>query len=68
LKCEKYIGFKAEMEKNRPIRDQFPNKNRVPIVKDPHFSWLYGLPNGSLSPPKMLGTPKINSRKKFNKK
>ena len=29
LKCEKYTGFKAQMEKNRPIRDQFPNKNRV---------------------------------------
>ena len=43
LKCEKYTGFKAKMEKNRPIRDQFPNKNRVPIVKNPRFSWLYGL-------------------------
>ena len=44
LKYEKYTGFKAQMEKNRPIRDQFPNKNRVPIVKNPCFSWLYGLP------------------------
>ena len=44
LKYEKYTGFKAQMEKNRPIRDQFPNKNRVPIVKNPRFSWLYGLP------------------------
>ena len=26
------------------IRDQFPNKNRVPIVKNPRFSWLYDLP------------------------
>jgi hypothetical protein len=43
LKCEKYTGFKAKMEKNRPIRDQFPNKNRAPIVKNPCFSWLYGL-------------------------
>ena len=43
LKCEKYTGFKAQMEKNRPIRDQFPNKNRVSIVKNPRFSWLYGL-------------------------
>ena len=43
LKYEKYTGFKAQMEKNRPIRDQFPNKNRVPIVKNPRFSWLYGL-------------------------
>ena len=43
LKCEKYAGFKAEIKKNRPIRDQFPNKNRAPIVKNPRFSWLYGL-------------------------
>ena len=43
LKYEKYTGFKAQMEKNRPIRDQFPNKNRVSIVKNPRFSWLYGL-------------------------
>ena len=31
------------MEKNKPIRDQLPNKHRVPIVKNPCFSWLYGL-------------------------
>ena len=43
LKYEKYTGFKAQMEKNRLIRDQFPNKNRVSIVKNPRFSWLYGL-------------------------
>ena len=40
---KKYTGFKAKMEKKRPIKDKFPNKHRVPIVKNPRFSWLYGL-------------------------
>ena len=65
LKCEKYTGFKAEMEKNRPIRDQFPHRNCVPIVKCPHFSWLYGL---AMVPwaPKNVGDSKINFRKLFD--
>ena len=47
------------MEKNRPIRDQFPNKNRVLIVKNPRFSWFH-------EPPKNVGDSKINSRKLFD--
>ena len=55
FKCEKYAGFKAQMEKNRPIRDQFPHKNHVPIVKNPPFSWLYGLPMVPWAPHKCWG-------------
>ena len=31
------------------------NKNRVTIVKDPHFSWLYGLPMVPWAPQKCWG-------------
>ena len=68
FKCEKYAGFKAQMEKNRLIGDQFPHKNHVPIVKNPPFSPGCMASQWFLEPPTNVGDSKINSIKFLNYK
>jgi hypothetical protein len=57
LKYEKYTGFKAEMEKNRDKRPIPKQKPCIDRQKSSFFLVVWPR-NGSLSPPKMLGTPK----------
>ena len=52
---KKSTGFKAKMEKQRPIRDQFPNQHCILIVKNHRFFLVVWPHNGPGEPQKCWG-------------